>query len=319
MPEFARKPARGPRFRRDDRSLCIRGAQGASGRWRVATLLARIGADPARRPRSSLVRGRNRPRRASCRPACPATPPRPTRSRTSPTPRETGPGRPEAEGHLRRQQLGGHGRRHLDQGRRVQDAHPHQHRPRLRRARRRDLREPGRPRLLPGDPRARRRGQRPARRRHVLDARRQAPGRLAPKLPRRRCAPSRRSRHRRDQVALPGRRPALRPHGGLARRQAGRGFGLDRKRRPPPRHRRPATRKASSPRATRHTRTPTRRTARRSTTRRSASSTRQATTPSSTRTPTRASASSRSSTPRPARSSRGSTWATSSRRRAIRT
>ena len=53
---------------------------------------------------------------------------------------------------------------------------------------------PSRPRVLHRDPRADRRGQRPAGRRHVLDAERQAPRRLAPQLQGRRRAPHGRAR-----------------------------------------------------------------------------------------------------------------------------
>ncbi len=103
----------------------------------------------------------------------------------------------------------------------------------------------------------------------------------------------------------------------LARRQARRGLGLDRQRRPHPRHGHRPGGVAGSRRATRRTRTTTRATAAGSTTPASASSTRPPTSRSSTR--PRAIAASRSSTRTPTRSSRRSTWARSSPRPATRT
>ena len=138
---------------------------------------------------------------------------------------------------LRRQQLGRHGRR--DQaGRNVEPADVHargaaQHHSRHPGADGRDRHRPRPARLLPRDPSARRRGPRPVRRRHVRLAGRPAAGRLAAEPRRRRRT---RPQHRRDRLALPRRRPALRPHGDVPRRQARRRLGLDRQRRPHPRH-----------------------------------------------------------------------------------
>ena len=140
--------------------------------------------------------------------------------------------RAQALGDLRRQQLGGDRRRDLP-ARQVPPDRAPQHHPRHRRADGRDSGRPGPPRLLPRDPRADRRGQRPVRRRHVLDQRRTPADRL-PAEPRRRGRD--RHRQRRDRLALRRRRPALRPHGDLARRPPGRRLGIDRQRRPHPRH-----------------------------------------------------------------------------------
>ena len=74
-----------------------------------------------------------------------------------------------------------------------------------------------------------RRGARPVRRRHVLLQRRQAGRDLAAVVRRRRRD---QPRDRQDQVAVPGRRCALGPHGGLAGRAPGRRQRLDRQRRP---------------------------------------------------------------------------------------
>ena len=92
---------------------------------------------------------------------------------------------------------------------------------------------PDRLALLPRDPPADRRGQRPARRRRLHLARRPLHLRLAAELRRRR-----RDQHedRQDQVAGPGRGLPLRPHGDLAQRAAGAGLGLDREQGPRDQH-----------------------------------------------------------------------------------
>ena len=130
--------------------------------------------------------------------------------------------------------------------------------------------------LLPRDPAGDRRGPRPVRRRHVHLQGRAPAGRLAAE-PRRRGRD--RPEDRRDRLALPGRRPALRPHGDVPRRHAGRRLGLDRQRGARPRHPRRARRSAGSPPATRRTRTTTPPTASGSTTPASAWSTRPPTEP----------------------------------------
>ena len=133
---------------------------------------------------------------------------------------------------VRRQQLGRH-RRRARSAKEPQAGRPDQHHPGHPATDGRDQHGPGAPGLLPRHPAAGRRGPRPVRRRHVLDQRRapadrfQAePGRCRGDQP----------EHRAARLALPGGRPALRPHGDLARWHARRGLRVDRERRPHPRH-----------------------------------------------------------------------------------